>query len=95
MRRGSSGPREAQKWPGADSEFFQLETRLAKAGLAQSNDETTAEWLKRVSLDLPVAADILETIVRLHHKYRFNPDGISPAEREQLRMMVGHCLAKV
>lgn len=95
MHRGTRGLRELQKWPGADSEFFQLETRLAKAGLAQGNDETTTQWLKRISEDLPVAAEVLESIVRIHQKYRFNPDGLTAAERAQLKEMVGHCLAKV
>jgi len=95
MRRRARGLRELQKWPGADSEFFELETRLAKAGLAQGNDETTREWLKRISEDVPVAAEVLETVIRIHQKYRFNPDGVTAAERTQLKEMVGHCLAKV
>jgi protein-glutamine gamma-glutamyltransferase len=95
MRRRAVSPRETQQWPGADSEFFQLETRLAKAGLAQDNQEMTGEWLMRISQDLPVATELLETVLRIHQKYRFDPNGISAAEREQLKTMVQHCLAKV
>jgi protein-glutamine gamma-glutamyltransferase len=95
MRRRAFGPREAQKWPGSDSEFFQLESRLAKAGLAQTNDETTAEWLNRISADLSIGREILETILRIHQKYRFNPDGLTPTERAQLQDMVSHCLGRV
>ena len=94
MRRRQTGPREGQKWPGFDSEFFQLETRLAKAGLAQTNDETTNEWLNRITVDSSITREVLETIVRIHQKYRFNPDGISAAERAQLKEMVSHCLAR-
>ena len=93
MQRRPTGPREAQQWPGADSEFFQLETRLAKAGLAQANNETTTEWLNRIAVDLPIAREVLETILQIHQKYRFNPKGITAAERAQLKEMVSHCLA--
>jgi protein-glutamine gamma-glutamyltransferase len=95
LRRGPAGPRQTQAWPGADSEFFELEERLAKAGLAQGNDETTGDWLKRISSDLPVATELLETIARIHQKYRFNPDGLTMAEREQLRTLVRHCVARL
>ncbi len=95
MLRSTVGLRETRKWPGADSEFFELEARLAKQGLAQGNDETTGDWLRRVARDVPVAAELLESILRLHQKYRFNPDGLSAAEREQLREMVRHCLVQI
>ena len=95
MLRRNLRPREAQAWPGADSEFFELEKRLAKSGLARENNETTAQWRERVAANSPGLAEMLVMIVRLHYKYRFNPEGLEAAEREQLRQLVGYCLAKV
>jgi hypothetical protein len=82
-------------WPGEDSEFFALERRLSKAGYARQNDETTAEWLARVSAEVPAAAESLRNIVRLHQKYRFGCAEIELTERELLRNSVRQCLAQV
>lgn len=90
-----SRPRDSQTWPGADSEFFQLEKRLARAGLARENDETTEAWLERVRVDFPGVAETLRGILKIHHQYRFDPDGIAASDREQLRRMVLACLARI
>ena len=88
-------PRDLQAWPGADSEYFALEKRLAKAGLARGNEETTAEWLRRVAIETPSLAEALGKIVRIHYKYRFSPEGIQKEEREELRTLVRACLGRV
>ena len=95
MFQRPSRPREMQTWPGADSEYFQLEKRLTKAGLARQNDETTRKWLTRVALDTPALAEPLRKIVQIHYKYRFHPEGIEAKEREELRELVRACLVKV
>jgi transglutaminase-like putative cysteine protease len=87
--------RETQTWPGADSEYFLLEKRLEKAGLARGNEEETTEWLERIAPDSPTLAEALGRIVRIHYKYRFNPEGIDAAEREELRTLVRSCLKRV
>ncbi|HEX7861101.1 MAG TPA: transglutaminase domain-containing protein [Verrucomicrobiae bacterium] len=94
MFRGKKRPREMQAWPGADSEYFLLEKRLVKAGLARANEETSAEWLRRIAMETPGLAESLRKIVRIHYKYRFNPDGIENSEREELRRLVRACLAR-
>ena len=95
MFRGTPRLRDLQTWPGADSEYFQLEKRLAKAGLARGNEETTREWLQRVASDAPALAESLRKIVTIHYKYRFSPEGIVASEREELRSLVRACLARV
>ena len=95
MFQRPSRPREMQAWPGADSEYFLLEKKLLKAGLARDNDETTAEWLARIALDTPTLAEELREIVRIHYKYRFNPEGIRAAERAEMQKLVRACLARV
>ncbi|HEV8543305.1 MAG TPA: transglutaminase domain-containing protein [Verrucomicrobiae bacterium] len=86
-------PREAQNWPGEDSEFYVLERRLAKRGCARLNHETTGEWLSRIAPENPTVAASLGAILRLHYKYRFDPDGIASGERRELRELVQACLS--
>jgi transglutaminase-like putative cysteine protease len=95
MLRRKAHFRESQSWPGADSEYFLLERKLAKAGLSRRNEETTGEWLRRIGADLPNVADPLRKIVGIHYKYRFNPEGIDAGEREELQKLVRVCLERV
>lgn len=95
MFQRPSRPRDMQTWPGADSEYFLLEKRLTKAGLSRGNEETTADWLRRVAIDTPSLAEELRKIVRIHYKYRFNPEGILNVEREEMQSLVRACLARV
>ncbi len=95
MSRETPSLREAQLWPGADSEFFKLERRLAKAGLARQNGETTDDWLQRVGGDAPETEELLKKIVRLHQKYRFGSAALEAGEREQLRTTVTLCLERI
>ena len=95
MFRRTARYREMQQWPGADSEYFLLEKKLAKAGLARGNEETTAEWLERIGTESPTLAEELRRIVRIHYRYRFNPDGVNPAERDELRRLVRASLGRV
>lgn len=87
--------REAQNWPGEDSEYYLLEKRLAKAGLAREPQESPRQWLSRISADAPAVAETLRRILQLHYRYRFDPEGIQPTEREELRTHVQACLTKL
>jgi hypothetical protein len=81
-------------WPGMDSEFFQLEKKLAARGLPRSPGETASAWLSRAlaepaltNLRTPVAE-----LLRLHYRHRFDPEGLPLAERERLRRETKACL---
>jgi transglutaminase-like putative cysteine protease len=80
---------------GADSELYLLEKRLKHSGLARQPEETAARWLARVSEEKPVLNDPLKTLLSVHYKYRFDPLGLSPAERETLRSRARECLAQL
>ncbi|MBC7802585.1 MAG: transglutaminase domain-containing protein [Candidatus Parcubacteria bacterium] len=68
--------------PGEDSEFYAVEKSLAP----RAPGETHADWLERVSLTLPQPGlNQLREALRLHQRYRFDPQGIAVAERERLR----------
>jgi hypothetical protein len=75
-RRAAAGARSAapaaRAFPGADSEFYAVERALARRGISQAA-------LKGAAL----AA--FERARHLHRRYRFDPQGLAAAEREELR----------
>jgi len=84
---------------GADSELFQIERELAQAGLARADGETVMAWLARIGDRLPAAQGTkmsaeLSIIARLHYRYRFDPAGLPPPEREQLRELARQWLER-
>lgn len=87
--------RESRNWPGEDSEFFILERKLAKAGLGRTEQETAREWAARVAVEAPTASELLPELMRLHHRYRFDPAGLDRAERERLRAMAQDCAERL
>jgi hypothetical protein len=100
-RRGKLGPdrrdkNPAQKivWPGLDSEFYQLEKRLSARGVSRHPGETLADWLER-GLTQPALAELrapLKQLLQLHYRHRFDPQGLSTAERESLGREAKNCL---
>ena len=68
--------------PGADSEFYQIEARLAGAELARAAAEPLGAWLVRIARErTDIAVAPLEELLRLHYRYRFDPLGLSAEER--------------
>jgi hypothetical protein len=69
-------------WPGEDSEFYALEKTLP----AREPSETQAAWLARIAKNLSLEKTSgIRTALELHQRYRFDPQGISAAERVRLR----------
>ena len=98
-RQGRAGAATAapRDWPGLDSEFYQLEQRLARRGLTREAGEPLSDWLQRLRRD-PALADLqaaLQQLLLLHYRYRFDPLGLSVAEREALKQQAGLCLDKL
>ena len=84
-------------WPGLDSEFYQLEKTLVARDLARGPSETFSNWLFRAAAD-PALAQLeapLQRLLRLHYRYRFDPQGLTPADRGQLRFEAQACLARL
>lgn len=94
MSRAAAPEGGREIWPGADSDFYLLERKLRRAGLVRLEHETAAQWAGRVRLEAPRLESALAGVVRLHYKYRFDPRGMLPAEREELRRTVQECLAR-
>ncbi|HTL72775.1 MAG TPA: DUF4129 domain-containing transglutaminase family protein [bacterium] len=81
-------------WPGLDSEFYQLERKLATRGVPRQMGEPLSEWLER-TLTAPALTGLraaLQELLGLHYRYRFDPQGLSGAERESLRQKAKTCL---
>jgi transglutaminase-like putative cysteine protease len=84
-------------WPGLDSEFYQVERKLAERGAARQPGEPLSVWLLRTSTD-PALADVrnrLRDLLALHYRYRFDPEGLSQTDREALRREASGCLARM
>jgi hypothetical protein len=87
--RGRKVVREAKlaaaarrRYPGEDSEFYAVERSLG----SRDSAETQAAWFCKVEKNLSKdKRDALLAALRLHQRYRFDPDGITGAERSRLR----------
>jgi len=70
------------RFPGQDSEFYAVEKCLGP----RDSTETQAAWFFRIEKTLPAdRRDGLLAALRLHQRYRFDPDGITLEERKRLR----------
>ena len=73
---------------GIDSEIYLIESVLKESGIVRKRTETWSDWLAILVQNKQFPPDLitdLETIVQLHYRYRFDPQGISELERKQLR----------
>ena len=81
--------RQSARWknaPGIDSEFYLLERKLRREGLQRHFFETPAQWARRVAQEKQISS--MPLILRLHYKYRFDPQGLASDERDQLKSLV-------
>jgi hypothetical protein len=81
-------------FPGQDSEFYEIERRLAQFHAAREPGETAAIWLSRIQSPTLPDDESLETILALHYRYRFDPMGLDEKERQNLRRHARQWLAK-
>lgn len=81
-----------RRWPGQDSEFYLIERRMAQLGHARHAAEAVTDWLARIAAQPDSAA--LPRLARLHYRHRFDPAGLSAAEREALRAQALDWLAR-
>lgn len=81
-------------WPGLDSEFYRLETKLAALGVPRQSSEPLADWLERALAESAFAdlRALLREILRLHYRHRFDPQGLDEAGRKLLAQKVRDCL---
>jgi protein-glutamine gamma-glutamyltransferase len=84
--RKTNQKKEAAVLPqtGQDSELYAIERELARLGLGRQKWEPLNIWISRIAVDAAMP-DLLQQIVSLHYRYRFDPDGLNPEEREALK----------
>ena len=89
-RRRRSPTKEAATvpvgWPGLDSEFYQLEQKLAARGVARQPGEPLSGWLARPLSD-PALVNLrqpVQNVLRLHYAHRFDPRGLNSEQRAAL-----------
>ena len=85
---------ESLAWPGLDSEFYRVEARLKDAGLGRREGETFADWLGRIEPLTTIPLAPVKHLLGLHYRLRFDPAGLSEAERVTLRNDVSAWLAQ-
>lgn len=64
---------------GKDSEFYAVIAQLEKAYFKRPVYESLTHWFER----LPLKSE-LKQLLQLHNRYRFDPRGLAPEERQQL-----------
>jgi hypothetical protein len=84
QRRAAAVSARAER-SGSDSEFYAVERHLRAAGLGRDPADTVREWLARIAKDGSVDVAGLSSIVALHERYRFDPQGLTQAQRAALR----------
>ena len=75
-----------QKAVGLESEFYLIEKALVQAGFARRPSESMANWIANLppdQLTAPLAED-LKSLLDLHYRHRFDPGGISAADKSRL-----------
>jgi protein-glutamine gamma-glutamyltransferase len=71
-----------RRYPGEDSEFYAVEQALP----VRAAGETHAAWAARISPGLSSRQmEDLRDALRLHQRYRFDPEGLAAPERNRLR----------
>ena len=86
---------DSPKPAGTDSEFYLIEQALAGVGGERHAAETLRHWIGRLP-QKPGAAQLmieLESLLNLHYRYRFDPKGISPDEKAELKSNVREWLS--
>lgn len=69
---------------GLDSEFFHIERALLKSHPRPATEPLRA-WLARQTMPSAELGRTLLQLLELHYRLRFDPAGLSPAERQKLR----------
>ena len=84
-------------WPGRDSEFYRLEARLATRAVPRQPGEPLGPWLERVLAEPTLAAwrEPLQRLLLLHYRHRFDPQGLSAADRARLARETADCLDQI
>ncbi len=80
---------------GLDSEFYEIEQQLEERDLARSPSESLLQWSLRLNALLSEAEqNTFSSALALHYRYRFDPQGLTPAERAHLTALSQNWLSR-
>jgi len=82
--------------PGTDSHFYRIEERLHVQGFTRRSGETLTAWVWRIKTVSSQTIDsrALFSIIRLHYRLRFDPQGIFKADKALLQSEVNNWLKR-
>jgi hypothetical protein len=88
--KGREIAKMAEVTPGLDSEFYLIEKRLMDSGFIRYPGESLSEWVKRIEITgaFSIPDVSLHSMLALHYRYRFDPEGITLSERTKLKSLV-------
>ena len=91
---GDESAARARRYPGLDSELYEIERRLLDEGLDRPRGESMRAWFARLDAagELLLPELVQQRILPAHYRYRFDPIGIEPSERRKLRACVSEWL---
>lgn len=72
--------------PGEESSFYLIEKALTSQEVSRQDGETYLRWVKRLEREgtLPFPNDTIQSLLTLHMRWRFDPQGISDHEKTEL-----------
>ncbi len=72
---------------GLDSEFYLIVEQLEEMAYSPKPGEPTRKWIDRITEDgyLKNGRNGIRSLLALHYRHRFDPEGIGPEERRVLR----------
>ena len=82
---------------GKDSEIYLIEQALQESGLVRRDAESWQQWIIKLQQDTQLTSDLiaeLQVIIKLHYRYRFDPQGITKEERAKLKSATQSWLIK-
>jgi len=79
-------------WPGTDSAFYQVIQTLIATGHRRLPGETVTAWIQKLYSTRP--SPELQTMLALHLRYRFDPNGLNKSEQTTLTVLVTKWLAE-
>lgn len=81
---------------GLDSELYALEKHLSEQHSARRGAESFSEWLRRLQPELTDStASAAQSILALHYRYRFDPQGLDANQRQQLSTLCQQWIAQL
>jgi transglutaminase-like putative cysteine protease len=72
---------------GTDSDFYLIEEAITESGFIRHPAQSLRNWIENLPKNQPAShlMEDLKSILKLHYRYRFDPQGISPTEKAALK----------